>query len=280
MVSFSLQLEISKHLDGQLLNVQDLFDGLLNYISCTTEEIIQTANILQEGCSEAKLVLEKLKKHGILNREFDTNKPRNNNIPRTEQSLLGKRSNPFIDIDKETVLQPDLEPDNHLEITISQPQRIIEEESAQSIDLESNDEDANTEEYDADFSTSIDSPLQPPKTYEDKATQTTPIIPINFLLNEFNFVGPFNQPEFTFANACDNTRTQEQNFNENDDEFLVEKLPNAIQPEVMPPNQLVLIQPVYFIQPIEVIKYLPAPSEIKVNCTPPEVEKIDKIQEM
>jgi len=41
MVSFSLQLEISKHLDGQLLNVQDLFDGLLNYISCTTEEIIQ-----------------------------------------------------------------------------------------------------------------------------------------------------------------------------------------------------------------------------------------------
>jgi len=254
-----------------------LFDGLLNYISCTTEDIIQTANFLQESCSEAKLTLDKLKKRNLLNRELDTNRPKDNNIPRKEQSLLGKRSNPFIEIDKETVLQPDLELDDNLEITISQAQRIIEEESAESIDLESNDDSAYTEEYEADLSTSVGTPKPLPKTYADKGTQTTPIIPANFSQNELNFLGPFNHtPIFNFA--PNNNTIPEQNFNENDNEndLLVEKVPDPIQPS----NQMVFIQPVYLIQPIQIINYLPVPSQIQMDCSPAEAKETHKTQEM
>jgi hypothetical protein len=246
--------------NDQLNTVQDLYDGLLHYVSCTTDDIVEIANKIQENCSTAKLLLENLKSEGLLDRKINCLDPENHNflklfIPeKSEKSPLGKRPNPYLqELDKETLIQA------NVDIEDLEAEPILEEfDDVLSENISENDT-VETEDYEADVSVTTETI---PKTYEDKQIQTSPIhqtppqshfaggplqyFPINFALPSFSLPENFDLPVNTI---------QDQNVNEGNEE---EAQKNEDYPPIMQQRPMILVQPVYLLQPMQILNYLPS----------------------
>jgi len=153
----------------------------------------------------------------------------------------------------------------NLDIEILEAEPILEEfEDVLSVNISENSS-AETEDYDGDISEITDTL---PKSYEDKQTQTSPVIPIQQTPTQYNnFTRPpqylpnFALPPHYFpANFNFSLNAvQDQNGNDNNEQE-AQKL--GISPPMIQQRPLFLVQPVYLIQPVQIINYLPpiAPS--------------------